>query len=131
MADQRTKEELLQEIINKQSANESYAKFKESLQDLTQDIDALMNPTEEGWKLLDEETFAPLYDKYMKTAKHLSAYLNETKDSEDPEEKAMWEVCNSFRRFFAADMEVMRKYSAEHGELKSMPTLFEKQGLRL
>jgi len=52
MADQRTKEELLQEIINKQSANESYAKFKESLQDLTQDIDALMNPTEEGWKLL-------------------------------------------------------------------------------
>ena len=56
MADPRTKEELLAEINNKKSDNKSYIEFKESLQNLMQDIDALMNPSEEGWKLLDEET---------------------------------------------------------------------------
>ena len=75
MADPRTKEELLAEINNKKSDNKSYIEFKESLQSLVQDIDALMNPSEEGGKLLDEETTKSLYEKYTNTAKQLNAYL--------------------------------------------------------
>ena len=125
MADTRTKEELLVEIGNKESANASYKNFKESLQNLMQDIDTLMMPSEEGWKLLDEEMAASLYEKYTNTARHLSAYLSETENSEDPKEKEIREICNAFRHFFAADMEVIRKYRHATGERKSMPTLFE------
>ena len=125
MADPRTKEELLAEISIRQSSDESYIKFKKSLQDLTQDIDKLMYPTEEGWKLLDEETMEPLFEKYLETAKYLNAYLQKEKNSKDSKEQAVWDVCNAFRRFFAADMEVLQKYRASKGTLKSMPTLFE------
>ena len=125
MADPRTKEELLEEIKNKQSDNESYAKFKASLQSLVQDIDSLMIPTEEGWKLMDQETTESLYEKYSNTAKHLNAYLKETANSNDPKENELRDVCTAFRHFFAADMEVVRKYRNAHGEQKSMPTLFE------
>ncbi|MCR4837811.1 MAG: hypothetical protein K5897_02595 [Eubacterium sp.] len=110
MADPRTKEELLEEIKNKQSDNESYAKFKASLQSLVQDIDSLMIPTEEGWKLMDQETTESLYEKYSNTAKHLNAYLKETANSNDPKENELRDVCTAFRHFFAADMEVVRKY---------------------
>ena len=125
MADQRTKEELLSEINSKESGNESYINFKESLQVLTQEIDTLMKPTEEGWKLLDDETVKSLLEKYKTTAKHLDSYLQEARDSEDPDEKAVWDVCNAFRRFFVADMEVVQKYHNSKDEPKSMPTLFE------
>ena len=125
MAEPRTKEELLEQISNRKSENEFYTKFKESLQDLMQDIDNLMKPTEEGWKLLDEETASSLYEKYTNTAKHLSTYLKETENSEDPEEKELRDVCYAFRNFFAADMEVVRKYRHANSEQKSMPTLFE------
>ena len=76
MADPRTKEELLKEIENAASENESYQEFKTSLAELNQDIDKLMKPGKEGWKLLDKTTFDPLYAKYLKTAKNLSNFLD-------------------------------------------------------
>ena len=56
------------------------------MQDLTRDIDKLMYPTEEGWKLLDEETMEPLFGKYLETAKYLNAYLQKEKNSKDSKE---------------------------------------------
>ena len=67
MADPRTKEELLHIIEKSESESENYKEFKESLTDLNRDIDELMKPGKEGWKLLDENTFLPFYDKYLKT----------------------------------------------------------------
>ena len=126
MADPRTKEELLQEIENTASENDSYKKFKESLTDLNHNIDELMKPGKEGWKLLDSDTFVPLYEKYLKTAKHLSNFLHETKDSTKKEDKVLWDVCNAFRHFFAGDMDTMRKYRSEMEENPmSLPSLFE------
>ena len=126
MAEHRTKEELLREIGNRESGNENYKKFKASLEVLNREIDTLMKPGAEGWKLLDEETFVPLYERYMKTAKSLSSYLYETRKSVDPDEKSLREVCNAFRSFFLNDMETMRKYRADRtGEMKSLPTLME------
>ena len=126
MADPRTKEELLQEIKNTESENQNYREFKESLTNLNHDIEELMKPVKEGWKLMDEETFAPFYGKYKNTAKKLSAYLSETAESTDPKEKNLRDICIAFRKHFAADMEIMREYSTElTKEQKSLPTLFE------
>ena len=60
MADPRTKEALLHVIEKAESENEYYKEFKESLTDLNHDINELMKPGKEGWKLLDENTFNPL-----------------------------------------------------------------------
>ena len=87
MADPRTKEELLKEIENAASENESYQEFKTSLAELNQDIDKLMKPGKEGWKLLDKKTFDPLYTKYLRAAKNLSNFLDETKESTKKETK--------------------------------------------
>ena len=90
MADPRTKEELIHIIEEFESESENYKEFKESLTDLNRDIDELMKPGKEGWKLLDENTFLPFYDKYLKTAKKLSAFLNEKKDT-----TCMIKICSS------------------------------------
>ena len=89
-----------------------------------QDIDTLMNPTEEGWKLLDEDTTASLYEKYTNTAKDLNAYLKEAGNSGDPEEKEIWNVCNAFRVFFASDMEVIRNAGTGITSLSDLPAVF-------
>ena len=130
MADPKTKEELLSEIQKSQLDNIYYRQFKEALEKLTEDIDKLMRPSEEGWTLLDEKNYPPLYAKYLDTAKKLNAFL-ESEEKDEPGEKACREVCREFRRFFAQDMEIMRKY---HGEMdrekKSLPTLFEESRVR-
>ena len=126
MADPRTKEELIHIIEKFESESENYKEFKESLTDLNRDIDELMKPGKEGWKLLDENTFLPFYDKYLKTAKKLSAFLNEKKDTADQEERILWNTCEAFRMHFVNDMAIMRSYSTELGTSpKSLPTLFE------
>ena len=85
MADPRTREELVKEIENTASENENYKGFKDALAELNQKIDELMKPGKEGWKLLDEETFVPLYDNYLKTAKKLRRRTN-------------WNVCSILSR---------------------------------
>ena len=126
MADPRTKEELLKEIENAASENESYQEFKTSLAELNQDIDKLMKPGKEGWKLLDKKTFDPLYTKYLRAAKNLSNFLDETKESTKKEDKALWEVCNAFRHFFATDLTILKKYQNVMNKTPmSMPTIFE------
>ena len=61
---QEQMQELYKELKNAQSTSEYYAPFLEAMKTLDTEMKSLMEPDENGWKLLDPERFRSFSEKY-------------------------------------------------------------------
>lgn len=117
---------LYREIKDQQSVSESYAPFLAAMDALNEEMTELMKPDKDGWKMLDNERFQSLTDKYRASGLALEAYLTQTEQSTDPNETELREKVKKLGELIAADMAVMQQYRPKNEkEQKSLPTLLE------
>ena len=104
-----------EEVKNSQSASEHYAPFLQAMEELNTEMEQLMQPDENGWKMLDRERLKSLGEKYRMAGGHLEVYLYHTEKTTDPAELETREKVKKLGELLAADMNALRHYSLDTG----------------
>ena len=119
-------QELYQELKASQSTSQNYAPFLQSMETLDSEMKALMEPDENGWKLLTPERFKSFSEKYRDAGIKLEQYLAGTASTQDPAERLIREKAEKLAALMAKDASVFRRYNpASPRSQKSLPTLLE------
>ena len=115
-----------EEVKKSQSKSDDFAPFLQAMKDLDEEMEELMVPDENGWKMLDKDRLSSLAEKYRMAGSYLEVYLYHTEKTTDPEELETREKAKKLSELLAADTSALRRYSLESdGQLKSLPTLIE------
>ena len=118
--------DLYQELKSTQSTSEKYAPFLEAMETLDAEMNSLMEPDENGWKLLTPERFQSFSDKYHDASIKLEQYLAQTYETKDPLEKITREKAQKLAELMAKDTAVFRKYNPNiPARQRSLPSLLE------
>ena len=119
--------DLYQEIKNTQSGSAQYAAFLEAMEGLDTEMTDLMEPDENGWKMLDQERHQSLLNKYRDAGSKLELYLSNTENTQDQAELELREKAKKLAELIASDTAVLRHNTPGKNELKlkSLPTLLE------
>ncbi len=119
-------QELYQELKNTQSTSAKYAPFLQAMDVLDVEMRELMEPDENGWKLLTPERFQSFSQKYRDAGIKLEQYLSNTASTQDPAELAVREKAKALSEMMSRDAAVFRRYNPSvPGNQKSLPTLLE------
>ena len=117
---------LLNEMQQYQSNSQEYAPFLTAMQQLNQEMEGLMEPDENGWKLITPERMDSLAGKYRTAGRALEKYLQGTKNTTDPLERANREKAEKLAEILAADTAAFRRYNPRDPEnQKSLPTILD------
>ncbi|MBQ7058889.1 MAG: hypothetical protein IJM83_06270 [Firmicutes bacterium] len=123
---QEQMQELYKELKNAQSTSEYYAPFLEAMKTLDTEMKSLMEPDENGWKLLDPERFRSFSEKYRDAGIKLEQYLGRTANTTDPAERETREKANKLAALMAQDAAVFRHYDPRNPDTqRSLPSLLE------
>ena len=89
---------LLNEMQQYQSNSQEYAPFLTAMQQLNQEMEGLMEPDENGWKLITPERMDSLAGKYRTAGRALEKYLQGTKNTSRNDSCIFiaWELYNSY-----------------------------------
>lgn len=118
--------ELYNELRQKQSVSEDYKRYLDAMEKLNDEITALMEPDENGWKMLDNERMNRLAQLYKMAGAQAEIYLYNTRETKDPAEQQLQEKVRALQAIMAADTAAFRHYNPKSPEeLKSLPTILE------
>lgn len=118
--------ELYNELRQKQSVSEEYKRYLDAMKKLNDEITALMEPDEKGWKMLDNERMNRLAKLYKMAGAQAEIYLYHTRETKDPAEQQLQEKVRALQAIMAADTAAFRHYNPKSPEeLKSLPTILE------
>ena len=118
--------ELYNELRLKQSISEYYKRYLDAMEKLNDEITALMEPDENGWKMLDNERMNRLAQLYKMAGAQAEIYLYHTRETKDPAEQQLQEKVRALQAIMAADTAAFRHYNPKSPEeLKSLPTILE------
>ncbi len=118
--------ELYNELRQKQSVSEDYKRYLDAMEKLNDEITALMEPDENGWKMLDSERMNRLAKLYKMAGAQAEIYLYNTRETKDPAEQQLQEKVRALQAIMAADTAAFRHYNPKSPEeLKSLPTILE------
>lgn len=118
--------ELYNELRQKQSVSEDYKRYLDAMEKLNDEITALMEPDEKGWKMLDNERMNRLAKLYKMAGAQAEIYLYNTRETKDPAEQQLQEKVRALQAIMAADTAAFRHYNPKSPEeLKSLPTILE------
>ena len=119
-------QQLYNQLKESQSTSPYYAPFLTAMETLNTEIASLMENDENGWKLLDQESYTRLNDKYREAGIQLEKYLDRTAESADPAEQALRKTADQFAALLAADASTVRQYDpTDLAHRRSLPSLFE------
>ena len=121
MPDELTREELLKKIRESRIINPEHQTFVNSIKELSEEMDRLMQVDENGWIMLGSRDKERLLEKYMQAGSSLEKFLETSKDLQIPEAESARKLARMTGELLSRDLPVIRQYNGS--PRKSLETI--------
>ena len=124
MADREQFDKAIEDVEKLVSNDPEVKAIQADIAEADKVVKALINPTNDGWKLLNQEDKDNLTQKYGSALTKMNAYLKKEKNPNDPAAEEVRQTMSKMRGFFMEDLTEIRAYDPVK-EPKSLATIFE------